>query len=655
MLALFATACDDGQHSTTSPTLEAFPEAFTFSKLAVGESAQREVEISNLGRAPLKIHSFKLVDDSTAKEFELFVEADGGLQPPPQTATVEDNPLVLVVRYTPKDENEAADVGEVQLSTNDPDAHNFTLPITSASLGAELSVYPTALDFGQVSAGSRETRTVKLQNLGLAKLEISEFRLNGSTDFSLLESAPISLLPNESTTLSVTYAPLALGSDQGELTIFSNDNITPQVSIPLYANGSAACLRVPSLLDFGKAMITDAAPVDSPNKRLLSLESCGSSALEIKTATLTDANGVFTVLDLPQTSAGQPLYTLPGASDGVEPSQTLTVAFTPKQEISYGAKLTLTTNDPASPHEVDLFGQGSSNACPVPVVRQEHFEVQPLDLITLDASDSYDPGGQVRRYVWTVISRPQGSVAQPVESFDSLSRPADGGPDDDETTPTALFFVDLAGDYVISLQVYDDLGQVSCAPESAEITIHAVPQKDLHIQLVWSTPDDPDETDGYGTDLDLHLRHPNAGNAWGQNAGSSDCYFGNPNPDWGVLNDVSDNPTLDIDDKNGAGPENINLQSPEIGTTYDIAALYFRSESTFGETDRDPRQAHTSYATIRVFVKGDLLAEYVDKPLTQTRQLWHFARLTWCGDFTVCPTIDFVDNILSESDYAYLK
>jgi hypothetical protein len=109
-----------------------------------------------------------------------------------------------------------------------------------------------------------------------------------------------------------------------------------------------------------------------------------------------------------------------------------------------------------------------------------------------------------------------------------------------------------------------------------------VPDKDLHIQLVWTTPDDPDETDMTGTDLDLHLRHPDANGGWNSDAGQFDCYFANKTPDWGAQLDPADNPTLDIDDTNGAGPENINLAHPEA-ITYDVAALYFRAESALGE------------------------------------------------------------------------
>ena len=158
-----------------------------------------------------------------------------------------------------------------------------------------------------------------------------------------------------------------------------------------------------------------------------------------------------------------------------------------------------------------------------------------------------------------------GSVSQPVESYFNPADPASGGPADDERTPTSEFFIDIAGTYTAELRVTDNLGldSVTC-DNAAVVTIIAKPEEAILVQLSWRTPGDMNETDRDGTDLDLHLLHPNAQN-WG-NADRFepyDCYFKNPIPDWGQLENESDDPSLDIDDLNGSGPENVTLAVPE--------------------------------------------------------------------------------------------
>ena len=260
----------------------------------------------------------------------------------------------------------------------------------------------------------------------------------------------------------------------------------------------------------------------------------------------------------------------------------------------------------------------------------------------------------MREYHWTVVDRPDGSVSVPLESFNDDRRPADGGPADDITTPRAKFFVDLAGRYTIELRVVDELGTSSCPPQAvATVQIESVPDKDLHIQLVWSTPADPDETDSSGTDVDLHLRHERAADGWGPAAGKWDCYFENKTPDWGEQGNVVDNPTLDIDDRNGAGPENINLSDPEIGVTYNVGVIYFRPNTGFGIEGMELAD-YPAFATIRLYAQGELLSEFVNKKLTEPYQLWDVVNVRWCEDLDDvrrCPAITTVDRLYSQGEY----
>jgi len=665
-LAVVLGACGE-QRSARSPSLDINPDRFTFARLTVGESAEDEVTVSNTGQGDLIIRSIALRDDSTAREFTLRARAaDGVLSEAPDAVTLAPNErLFLVVSYTPTDESVTADRGAVVLETNDATQLTAEIPIGGGDQGAEIVVSPLDIDFGAVEAGRTAERPVEISNIGVGTLIISGLTINGSSDFTLLEngeplpdlsSAPMEIGPSESRSLTVVYAPMLPGPDGAELIVYSNDPRQPETVVELAANGAAACIRViPEDVDFGASLVVaDIAPeTPTPNRESLIVESCGGSALEVESIEITGADAAFfRVAEVFESNpdAASPLFVLPAAVDGQPaPARTIALEFRPTEERVYGARLLIKSNTIPDVTEVVLFGRGVENQCPVPRSSTESYDVAPLDIITLDGSPSNDPGGEVVEWRWSIVTRPDGSVAKLVESYSDDTHPADGGPDDDPATPEARFFVDVAGQYEFELIVVDELGQESCEPlATARVTVSAVPDKDLHIQLVWTTPDDPDETDMRGTDVDLHLRHPMANGGWNTDAGAYDCYFANKTPDWGAQLDPADNPSLDIDDTNGAGPENINLARPEP-VTYDVAALYFRAESALGGDD--PTVEHLSLVTVRIYARGELLAEWLDKEMQRRADLWFIASVRWCEDLTVCPEIVTVDELLSEAEY----
>ncbi|MFN3199867.1 MAG: choice-of-anchor D domain-containing protein [Bradymonadia bacterium] len=664
-LATLFSGCDSSIEAGDTPEFSASPDSFSFPRLAAGETRVLEITVTNPGSAPLQMADITLVDDSSAGEFRLEVDRGNGAEPPPggviELAPGQAESMNLIVTYSAEDE--VVDSGSITLRTNDPERGNVVLPIIAGESGAEIRLTPRTVDFGQVEANQTGEQELTISNAGTGVLTVTRLSINGSADFGArlgdrdiigdLSDDPLVLEPLASETITVTYSPPTLGPDAGELLVESNDAVEPVATVVLRANGAAACIQaLPDTLDFGSALLVESLDAETFNRRSVSIESCGTTPLKVSRMEIEGADGVFRVLSEFEPAEDGTLFELAAAGpDGNFPAQLVEVGFWPTELTGYGGALLIYSNGDPSPLRIDLFGRGVDNACPIPVVRQESINVAPLDIITLDGAASTDPDGEVRRWQWTVVSRPDGSVSEPVESYENPTRPADGGPDDDDTTPQALFFVDLAGEYTLELRVIDALGQASCDPPVATLSILAIPERDMHIQMVWSTPDDPDETDDIGTDIDLHLRHQNAEGRWGQEGNNWTVYFRNTQPDWGIPGQQSDDPTLDIDDTNGAGPENINLDSPEVGVTYDIGALYFRAQSTFNDPEVDPRMDHLSYVTVRLFIRGELFAEWVDRPIQENRVLWWIASVAWCDDAPTCPEITTQDQVLTEREY----
>lgn len=662
LLALAACAmglgCDDGPGTISTGQLQLTPDSFRFGKLAIGDDADRVVQLENVGSGVVIIANIRFEVDNGDEEFELYYKNS-----PDELETVGINrqgvddfrypiridggdSFYLVLNY--RAAREVPVGGTIVLETNLPDTPEVEIPVVLSEGAPEINVAPLIHDFERVPAGEVGETTIRVSNVGQLDLEISRVLLNGSQDFKPLidvdgdmrdprqVSPPLRVLgPSETLEIEVRYTPQVEGPDTAELTIFSNDPNQGEVSVSLRANGATPCLQVnPPALEFQTSL------VNRTDSRPMSLESCGGAPIEISRIYLAEGSDPAYELvgdSLPMLPALMPEYSEGDRLAGLPPpSRSIEVAFTPREERIHNGTLIIESSDPVHPVlEVPLLGRGVTNACPQARAVEDEFYVVPLDVVVLDGTPSIDQDAEDNRpvsYEWVITSRPDGSVSQPHESFYDPGQPANGGLDDDLMTPTSVFFVDLAGTYTAELRVRDNLGLDSIACENpAVVTIVAKPEEAIHVQLVWRTPGDPDETEGGGTDLDLHLLHPNAENWFSR---PYDCHYAEPVPDWGQIENSIDDPSLDIDDINGAGPENINLDNPEntdnLGAPYLVGVHYYNSRDRVTGQDYGP-----SWATVRIFIEGELAWDYTDGDNPGEREMeaedhfWDVAQISW--------------------------
>ncbi|MCA9560864.1 MAG: choice-of-anchor D domain-containing protein [Myxococcales bacterium] len=655
--ALAIAGCDDeGLDVTRTGSIEITPPQYTFPKISPGSRGDREVFIENTGSGPVLIRKIRL--DLGDRDFQLFWKTSaegeeyqgltrGGEDRFDYPVRIDpDERLYLVLEYAPEDTS--FEQGRVLLDTNLPEGE-VAIPVVASEAGAEINVAPRTVDFDRVPARQEATRDVVVTNVGQATLNVTQILLNGSQDFTPLVNGKdprrgqrevlldadgdgvAGLAPSQQFTITVRYAPQLEGPDTGELSIFSDDPNQPEVKVDLRANGATPCLDVnPPALEFPTSLVNR---IDS---RPLSIESCGGQQLQIDDIRLSEDSDPAFALDeesLPETPALLPAY-LPG---DIPPSRSIRVSFTPREQRIHNGTLIIESSDPVTPsREVSLLGRGVLNACPQARALQDAFDVLPLDVVVLDGSPSIDqdgPGNRPVEYEWVITSRPEGSVSQPVEAFADAANPAMGGPDDEVETPVALFWVDLAGTYTAELRVKDNLGLDSVACDNAAVvTIIAKPDEAIHVQLVWDTPGDDDLTDAEGADLDLHLLHPSASNWF---AAPYDCHFLNPVPDWGQPDNPADDPSLDIDDIAGGGPENINLDNPEntgvLGAPYAVGVHYYSSRGRISGQEFGP-----SFARVRIFLKGELSYDSTEdrgedgpRELEAEDHFWDVARIHW--------------------------
>ena len=96
-----------------------------------------------------------------------------------------------------------------------------------------------------------------------------------------------------------------------------------------------------------------------------------------------------------------------------------------------------------------------------------------------------------------------------------------------------------------------------------------------------------------------------------------DCHFRTPSADWGVAGFTGDDCSLDRDDTDGWGPENVSLDDPAAGT-FKVGVHYW-SDHGFG----------VSYATVIITLDGIVAYEVRDKALPSTGSWWEVCAVSW--------------------------
>lgn len=230
-------------------------------------------------------------------------------------------------------------------------------------------------------------------------------------------------------------------------------------------------------------------------------------------------------------------------------STELTITYTSDGSETTG-DLQILSNDPSNPNlTVPLLAgaeipadTGDSGDTDLPLSQPVAVcSVDPAEVLAIHesadwiGSSSYDTDGFITDYSWTLYSTPAGATST-----------MPGG-----TANRRGFTPDVAGEYIGELVVTDDDGLTS---DPCYANLNATAGDGLWVEIFWVNS---------GDDMDLHLLTDG-----GSLTTDTDCYYANCTwslLDWGISGRTDDNPTLDLDDISGTGPENINIDNPSRG------------------------------------------------------------------------------------------
>jgi hypothetical protein len=603
--------------------------------LQEGQVWERKITVSNanpgtsLVISQISGNEQKCKDDPTsAFSFEIL----RGDKPVTLPATIRDTevtspegPISIKVQFKrPKLLCERKYVLAIKSNTSEVEKQTLEITFVAPLPQPHIVIAPNPLDLGLVLEGETSEGEFIIQNTGTGDLHISNISyyatepLGFAFEWGCLDSKSnqvvkkwVQITDNPKTLKEAACAGAETIASNSEerfkvrygaqndhqakafLTFSSDDPEKPQYQLEIKANFGGPCLTaIPSVVDFG------AVELGGFKFMTVELFGCGDQEVQVSKIVLQKGNASPFTLDLEPLgsfSEQNPLV--------VSPSQRrpFNVLFTPPAEGEFEDKIIITNTSPRPSLEISVHAMAVKATKPVAEFKmfstknlgqeiKDGDKVMVLDTIRFQ-DESYDPslGGKIVRWEWQV-RLPPGSADyfKPTNTFQN-----------------PFFDVNVIGDYVFGLKVFNKAGVAS---DLVEKTVHVIAGEGCVVELTWHTPSDPDESDecqGCGADLDLHVVHPLAGGPDADGDGKPDgfcdekgydCYWANAHPhNWVPEGDPAlDNPSLDRDDTNGAGPENFRYPRPEQGKCYKVGVHYW-DDHGFG----------ASYATIRVYINGE--------------------------------------------------
>ncbi|MSQ84567.1 MAG: hypothetical protein EXR77_17090 [Myxococcales bacterium] len=435
---------------------------------------------------------------------------------------------------------------------------------------------------------------------------------------------PLELEVGKAAEFEVTFSPKDDKKKGGVAKFDSNDPDNVNRKIQIDGNTSVPCL---SMNPTGKYNFGGAVPGMVPGELTVTLKNCGSADLVVTSIDFIKEEKMsneFAIDLAPLAGKLKAGDTVVRATNPlvlkINEAADFKVKYQPEDITPNDSPADFATIKPKSnafvTKTLTLEGIGVKETCPIAKVTvQEGEQVVPQTLIHLKGDKSTAPGGgSIKKYKWTV-KQPAGSN-QPLLPNASFANPT--------------LMANASGEYEFCLDVWDGNDVKSCLTTCQKVLV--IPNNALHIELLWDTPADPDQTDSgpaAGADLDLHFAHPLASTLDLDCDGAADPWFSNPwdtfwfnaAPEWGVAGVPKDNPTLDLDDTDGAGPENLNLVDPEGSPDDPVAyslGVHYWNDHGYG----------TSYATVSIYIQGGLALQFTKIKLDPL-DMWFVGKVNW--------------------------
>lgn len=297
----------------------------------------------------------------------------------------------------------------VQFPNSDPDTGEFPVPcildagqdnvlhtgtVTVASPDPDITVSPTAVDFGDVQSGLDETQTVTVSNDGGGSLGINSISISGVDAGDYMQSNNCTTVAaGDSCQIDVTYFASGEGPSAATLSIDSTDPDEATVDVPL--DGNAVAVN-PGDIDVSPASVDFGEVLSGTNAvQTVTVSNTGGESLGINSVVLSgaDASAFMQTNDCTTVAAGGSCsveLTFFASGEGAR-TATLSIGSTDPDEPTVEVSVTGTSiiEDPqdigVSPASVD-FGTVDPGVTATDTVTVTNNGGDPLDITAVSIS-----------------------------------------------------------------------------------------------------------------------------------------------------------------------------------------------------------------------------------------------------------------------------
>jgi hypothetical protein len=223
-----------------------------FGNVCVDEFKDLDLTISNNGGCDLIVDG---ISSSDPTEFEV--------------ASVMAYPIVIgpgdsigiPIRYAPS--GFGADNATITISSNDPDVPSKNVSVSGNAPSGEVTVTGSG-DFGDVCAGVLAEKPISVCNVGLCNLEVGSVSID-CPDFTLINNPfPATVSPDFCVSVVVRFTPPTAGPKSCNLTIVTDDPVTPVVVVELTGNTPFPMIDVPPDLTYSPEVLQDVDACETP-------------------------------------------------------------------------------------------------------------------------------------------------------------------------------------------------------------------------------------------------------------------------------------------------------------------------------------------------------------------------------------------------------
>lgn len=215
-----------------TPRIAVNRDEIAFGNVQAGVTKDETVTLSNTGNAALGINGVSIAGANASA----FMQSNN-------CSTIAAGESCDVnVTYIP--DGEGTQSATLTINSTDADNSSVDVALSGRSVLApipEIAVTPASVSLGQVQLGQSESAQVTVSNNGNEALLINSINLTGADASEFLQTNNCTTVaPGQTCAIDVSFTAATTGVRNAELVIASNDSESPEISVPVSAEGFEA-------------------------------------------------------------------------------------------------------------------------------------------------------------------------------------------------------------------------------------------------------------------------------------------------------------------------------------------------------------------------------------------------------------------------------